>query len=222
MEIDVERRRKDKSSIIRFRDFADGMTGSEMEEKLSATGGRVSGFEKGAQVRGTNSRGTKDAAALGRVTFESIAEDGKYHKCQISEFLVLNLYESQTATKGSQRETPDSGWHRNACHRGTRSEGERSTTRQFAQESRMSRQSSRHHPGSKAQDHSPGYVPGSRGYPQASADRRGRSRQEDVRRSWLPRRYRETGNQTCQEGVRTDVESFSVRRYPFEITSRNS
>ena len=56
-----------------------------MDEKLSWTGGRFSGLEEGFSVRGTNSRGAKDIAALGAVRFESIAqEDGRYHSSEIS------------------------------------------------------------------------------------------------------------------------------------------
>jgi hypothetical protein len=87
IEIEVERRRKGKPSLLRVRDFADGMTAEVMDKKLSRMGGRVSGMELGSAVRGTYSRGAKDVAALGPVTFESIAEDGRYHKCQITQFL---------------------------------------------------------------------------------------------------------------------------------------
>ena len=85
--IEVERRRKGEVSIIRVRDFADGMTIETMREKIRKLGNRVSGMEQGYSVRGTNSRGAKDVAVLGGVVFESIAKDGKYHKCRISSLL---------------------------------------------------------------------------------------------------------------------------------------
>ncbi len=78
IEIEIERRRGDSKGTLRLRDFADGMTSEVMLKKLSRMGGRVSGLEKGLAVRGTNSRGAKDVAALGDVTFESIGSDGKY------------------------------------------------------------------------------------------------------------------------------------------------
>jgi hypothetical protein len=84
IEIEVERRRKDVPSIIRVRDFADGMTLPIMEQKLGRFGERVSGMADGHSVRGTNSRGAKDVAVLGGVVFESIAQDGAYHKCEIT------------------------------------------------------------------------------------------------------------------------------------------
>lgn len=84
IEIDVERRRGEADNIIRVRDFADGMTLRVMEEKLAKVGGRVSGMAEGLAVRGTNSRGAKDVAVLGGVSFESIAEDGCFHQCEIS------------------------------------------------------------------------------------------------------------------------------------------
>jgi len=87
IEIDVERRRGTEMSILRVRDFADGMDASTMDAKLSTMGGRESGLAHGAEVRGTHSRGAKDIAALGHVTFESIATDGRYHKCEITPYM---------------------------------------------------------------------------------------------------------------------------------------
>ena len=75
IEIEVERRRGDKNSMLRVRDFADGMDAVTMSRKLSWIGGMDSGLDKGEDVRGTHSRGAKDVAALGHVTFESIAAD---------------------------------------------------------------------------------------------------------------------------------------------------
>ncbi len=64
IEIVVERGRGKAERLLQARDFADGMTLGVMDEKLSRTGGRVSGMEAGLDVRGTNSRGAKDIAAL--------------------------------------------------------------------------------------------------------------------------------------------------------------
>lgn len=83
VEIELGRQGKGQPSILRVRDFADGMTTDQMNRKLGRTGGRVSGLEEGYAVRGTNSRGAKDIAALGKVTFESIAGDGQLHTCRI-------------------------------------------------------------------------------------------------------------------------------------------
>lgn len=77
VEIELGRRGRGQSSILRVRDFADGMTTGQMNRKLGRIGGRVSGTEEGKAARGTNSRGAKDIAALGKVTFESIAGDGR-------------------------------------------------------------------------------------------------------------------------------------------------
>ncbi len=98
IEIEVERRRRDSRGTLRVRDFADGMTSEAMGEKLSRMGGRISGLEKGLAVRGTNSRGAKDVAALGDVTFQSIGGDGKYHKCEISAYFEYTAYEPMTVT----------------------------------------------------------------------------------------------------------------------------
>ena len=95
VDIEVMRKRQGTPSILGVRDFADGMTNDTMDLKLSKIGGRVSGMEKGFHVRGTNSRGAKDVAALGPVTFESIAVDGFLHRCRINEFFFFELENSE-------------------------------------------------------------------------------------------------------------------------------
>lgn len=57
------------------RDRATGMSASRMEDAIAHLGGRTSGFEDGADVRGNLGRGSKDLAAFGPVQFESICED---------------------------------------------------------------------------------------------------------------------------------------------------
>ena len=96
IEIEVERHRGGKGSIVRVRDFADGMTSSVMDEKLQAYGDRISGLEKGLSVRGTNSRGAKDIAALGPASFESIPGDGYFHRCDIHQ--KFTPYRSEVLT----------------------------------------------------------------------------------------------------------------------------
>ena len=96
VEIELGRQGKGQPSILRVRDFADGMTTDQMNRKLGRIGGRVSGLEEGYAVRGTNSRGAKDIAALGKVTFESIAGDGRMHTCRIFPNLE---YEADDARK---------------------------------------------------------------------------------------------------------------------------
>ncbi len=98
IEVEVERRRKEPS-IVRVRDFADGMSSDVMENKLAVMGGRVSGMESGHAVRGTNSRGAKDIAALGLVRFQSIADDGKYHCCEITGDFKFRLFKSRKVNR---------------------------------------------------------------------------------------------------------------------------
>ena len=87
--------KKNQPSILQVRDFADGMTAEIMDQKLSIMGGRVSGMKEGKSVRGTNSRGAKDVSALGTITFESIAEDEKYHKCTINPYMEFTAFSSE-------------------------------------------------------------------------------------------------------------------------------
>jgi hypothetical protein len=84
IDIEVERRRKG-ATILKVRDFATGFTYQEMDSKLVSLGSRSnSGLASGEDVRGTNSRGAKDVATLGSVTFESISTELQYTHCQIS------------------------------------------------------------------------------------------------------------------------------------------
>ena len=94
IQIDLHRK-KNQPSILQVRDFADGMTAEIMDQKLSIMGGRVSGMKEGKSVRGTNSRGAKDVSALGTITFESIAEDEKYHKCTIDPYMEFTAFPSK-------------------------------------------------------------------------------------------------------------------------------
>ena len=103
IQIDVERRRKE-NKILKVRDFADGMTDAVMDQKLSNVGERVSGMELGLSVRGANSRGAKDVAALGDVSFKSFAEDGQFHECQITRSMRFLGPESSVVTRAIRRE----------------------------------------------------------------------------------------------------------------------
>ncbi len=98
VEIELGRQGKGLPSILRVRDFADGMTTDQMNRKLGRIGGRVSGLEEGYAVRGTNSRGAKDIAALGKVTFESIAGDDRMHTCRIFGNLEYEADDARQAT----------------------------------------------------------------------------------------------------------------------------
>ena len=91
IEIVIERGKSER--LLQVRDFADGMTLEVMDSKLSRTGGRVSGLEEGFSVRGTNSRGAKDIAALGSVRFQSIASaDGMLHESEITDGFVFRSH----------------------------------------------------------------------------------------------------------------------------------
>lgn len=66
-------------SVLIVRDRAEGMTLQTMEKKLGVVGERCS--EEGD--RGFMSRGAKDCAALGDLTYESIVDD-KYYKAKLT------------------------------------------------------------------------------------------------------------------------------------------
>ena len=75
--IEIEHRRGPWKVITR--DRATGMSASRMEDAIAHLGGRTSGFEEGADVRGNLGRGSKDLAAFGPVEFESICKDEYAH-----------------------------------------------------------------------------------------------------------------------------------------------
>lgn len=100
----IIKRSRGSPQLLQVRDSADGMTTEVMEHKLSRTGGRVSGMEKGFDVRGTNSRGAKDIAALGDVTFQSVAKaDGRVHTCMISHDFFIKFEKSKVATRAVRK-----------------------------------------------------------------------------------------------------------------------
>ena len=79
------------------------MDSDTMKKKLSILGGEESGLEEGQFVRGTHSRGAKDIASIGNVTFEAIAGDGQYHKCEISQEFQMTLFKSQKPATALRR-----------------------------------------------------------------------------------------------------------------------
>lgn len=101
IEIEVQRQRGGKGSILRVRDYADGMNSKVMDEKLRGYGQRISGLEQGEIVRGTNSRGAKDISALGKASFESIPGDGYIHRCDITR--RFTPYQSEKLTPQHRR-----------------------------------------------------------------------------------------------------------------------
>jgi hypothetical protein len=75
--VEIEHRRGSWKAITK--DRATGMSTSRMEDAIAHLGGRTSGFEDGADVRGNLGRGSKDLAAFGPVDFESICDDEYAH-----------------------------------------------------------------------------------------------------------------------------------------------
>lgn len=91
--IEIKRRRKGQSSLVRVRDRASGMNREEMFYKLGEEmGRRTSGFEKGKPRRGLHGRGARDVACFGAGHFKSIKDDKYNHliiprslKCRFDE-----------------------------------------------------------------------------------------------------------------------------------------
>jgi hypothetical protein len=77
--IEYLEQRKEQPSYLVVHDRAEGMTLQEMRAKLGDVGTRRS--EEGD--RGFMARGAKDCTELGRMTVESIKDDG-YYKCELT------------------------------------------------------------------------------------------------------------------------------------------
>jgi len=75
--IEVDHRYKGNSEII-VRDKAEGMNSDDMRQKIK----KVGDLSSSEGDRGFMSRGAKDCANLGKVTFESI-KNNYYHKCEV-------------------------------------------------------------------------------------------------------------------------------------------
>src|SRR3989344_1468819 len=72
--ISIERKRKNKNTIVKITDKAEGMELREMVNKLSRVGGITSQFleNKGSKTRGLMGRGSKECVVFGNLTFKSI------------------------------------------------------------------------------------------------------------------------------------------------------
>lgn len=93
--VEIEHRRGPWKVITR--DRAIGMSANTLENAIAHLGGRTSGFESGANVRGNLGRGAKDLAAFGQVEFESICNN-EYARLQLSPEGKYILDPSKIAT----------------------------------------------------------------------------------------------------------------------------
>jgi len=75
--IEIERRRKNKTTTVKVSDKAEGMRLEEMVNKLRRVGGITSHFleAKGVKTRGLMGRGSKECVVFGVLTFKSIKDN---------------------------------------------------------------------------------------------------------------------------------------------------
>jgi hypothetical protein len=92
--IEIDRGRVEWS--MKVKDRAQGMTATEIREKLLSIGGRTSGFEGGKIVRGNLGRGAKDVSIFGTARFDTI-KDGKYTCCEIRRSQEAEIWTEQEA-----------------------------------------------------------------------------------------------------------------------------
>lgn len=91
--IEIDRRNK-QFSLVAVKDRAEGMTRSDMRDKIQKMGRKTS-LETD---RGFMGRGAKDCATLGKAIFESI-KDNTYFKSEITSNLDFIPYKPQKATE---------------------------------------------------------------------------------------------------------------------------
>lgn len=86
IDISIERKRKNKNTIITITDKAEGMELEEMVNKLSRVGGITSKFleAKGFKTRGLMGRGSKECVVFGTLTFKSI-KNNVYSELQLKK-----------------------------------------------------------------------------------------------------------------------------------------
>lgn len=101
--VSLERRRKGKASIVTVQDFAEGMSGDNMVDRLRRVGGATSGFEAsaGRRVRGTMGRGSKECVVFGSLTFCSI-KGGRYAMVRLDQPAHFTLVEDRIATQADR------------------------------------------------------------------------------------------------------------------------
>lgn len=79
----IEVQRRDKNSVIKVRDFATGMSSTDMDKKVGVYADATSGFKEGELVRGLWGRGLKDSVfGLGHGAIQSIHEDS-FNSCSL-------------------------------------------------------------------------------------------------------------------------------------------
>lgn len=98
--VTIDPRREGGAWTARVSDRAIGLSLPELINRLGRQGGRTSGFETGASVRGNLGLGAKDPAAFGKVTFETI-KDNDY------AWLSIDDHGEVEHIKRSSRATPE-------------------------------------------------------------------------------------------------------------------
>jgi hypothetical protein len=98
--IEVQRRRSD--SLLRIRDYAEGMSGDQLDHKVGTCGAATSGFKEGRSVRGLWGRGLKDAFyGLGHGYVESFWEN-TFNRCSLSIKRGVPTYERDEPVRATR------------------------------------------------------------------------------------------------------------------------
>lgn len=101
MVVEIRRAYK-KYSLIRVRDYAEGMNDLEMDKSVGTYGGATSGFTKGKSVRGLWGRGLKDAIfGLGHGNISSI-KDNTFYSSSLSIKNNKPTFELEEPVKASR------------------------------------------------------------------------------------------------------------------------
>ena len=97
----IEVQRKDRNSVLRITDFAEGMSGEDMDVRVGKYAEETSGLQQGQSVRGFWGRGLKDAVfGLGYGSAVSI-KDGQLTRCTLHMVDGIPKYERYDPTNAS-------------------------------------------------------------------------------------------------------------------------
>ncbi len=102
-QIVIEVQRRHKNSVVHVRDYAEGLSGDQMDKNVGTYGEATSGFIDGRSVRGLWGRGLKDAIyGLGHGYVRSIKES-QLHECSLSIRDGVPTFELEQPIRATRR-----------------------------------------------------------------------------------------------------------------------
>ncbi len=98
----IEMQRRFNNSVLRVRDFAEGMSSDDMDRKVGEYAGATSGFKEGRSVRGLWGRGLKDSIyGLGHGQVQSFYEN-TFNSCSLFIKGEIPMYEREASRRANR------------------------------------------------------------------------------------------------------------------------